>query len=89
MVEPEKLALSSGHLVIWELPPDHDGSLKIGVGVTDDWSTWESVLSSLGYQVLQIHSPESSKIFLQVGTLSGGGWLLTNQVRRLSNLKDT
>ena len=87
MGEPSKLVCPLVNLVIRELLPDHDGSLKIGVVVSYDWTTWAIVLPSLAYKVLKIYAPVSFGKFLQGGTLSGAEWLPPNQARRLSNLK--
>ena len=57
--------------------------------MAEDWTTWEIVLPSLGYQVLQIHAPARFRKFLLGGTLSGAEWLHPNQARQLINLQDT
>ena len=64
--------------MIRDLLPDHDGSLKIGLAVAEDWNTWEIVLPSLGYQLLQIYDPAIFMKFLQGGTLSGDELLPPN-----------
>ena len=89
MGEPSTIACPKVNLFIQELLPDRNGSLKIGVLVAEDWPTWEIVLPSLGYQVLQIHVHVRFSKVLQGGTLSGTEWLPPNEVRRLRNLQDS
>ena len=87
--EPSKLPCPLVNLVIRELTPDHNGYLKIGVAVEEDWPTWDIVLPSLGYQVLKIYALEIFRNFLQGGRLSADEWLPPNQARRLNNLQDS
>ena len=58
MGEPSKLSLSSVNLVVRELLPERDSSLKIGVVVAEDCPTWAIVIPSLGYQLFKIYPPE-------------------------------
>ena len=48
MRETLKLARPLVNLVIRELLSDHNGSLKIGLVVAEDWPIWETVVPSLG-----------------------------------------
>ena len=68
---------------------DRDDYLKIGIVVEEYWPTWEIVLPSLMYTVLQIHAPSRFSDFLQVCTLSGSEWLPHNQAKRLIHLQYT
>ena len=86
---PSKLARPLINLVIRELLPDRDSSLKIGVVVAYDWHIWAIVLLSLRYQVLKIYAPASFRNLLQGGKLSWYEWLPPNQAMRLSNLQDS
>ena len=83
--EPTELSRPSINLVIQELIPDHNGFLQIGVVVADDFPTWETVLSSLGYQLFWIHYPVRFRKFLQGSYLIVSECLPPNQVKRLSN----
>ena len=89
MVEPTKLARPLVKLVIQDLILHLNGSLKIGVVVVEDWTTWATFLTFLGYQLLQIHPPEIFRKLLQVDTLSVAEWLPPNQARRIINLQNT
>ena len=86
-LDPPKLSHPLVNLVIPHLIQDRNGSIKIGVVVAEDWPTWEIVLPSLGYLVLQIHAPLRFRKFLQGGTLSGSEWLPPNQSSRIRNLQ--
>ena len=86
-LDPPKLSHPLVNLVIPHLIQDRNGSIKIGVVVAEDWPTWEIVLPSLGYLVLQIHAPLRFRKFVQRGPLSGYEWLRTNQARRISHLQ--
>ena len=78
LVDPKKPARTLVNLVIWELLLDHNGSLKIGIVVSEDCTTWETVIPSLRYQVRQLQPPARFKTFLQGCTLSESEWLPLN-----------
>ena len=84
-----KIARPSVNLLIRELLPDHDGSIKIEVVVVDDCPTWDIALLSIGYQAFKVYAPERFSKFLQGGTLIGYEWLTPHQARRLRNLQDS
>ena len=86
MGEPSKITRPSVNLLIQELLPDRDGSLKHLVVVADDCPTCTIVIPVLGYQ--KIHSPASFRKFLQGVNLGGVEWLPPNQASRLSNLQN-
>ena len=73
--------------MILDLLLDHISYLKIGVVVAQDWPKWETILTYLYCQVLQIHLPERLRKFFQVETLSVAEWLPPNQASRLNNLQ--
>ena len=77
------------NIVIRELLPYCNGSIKIGVMVEEYWPAWAIVLTSLGYQVLKNCVSARFRKFLQGDTLSGAEWLPPNQARSLSNLQNS